>query len=385
MKKISLSLIAVIALIGFSCKKSKTDVAIAQSPIVVAHPITKDTLSGSIVGTMTKGKTYFVTDDIVVNPGDTLNIQEGVKVIMLNPVSFVIGGVFKCIGTQDKPILFTGPTGTNAAGAWGGIEGDSSIYQDIEWTNLEYGGAKGDGKVPGATGTQYGLSCKKAGATFIMKDCKISNWGNDGVRLHGCKVTVLRNTFENVGVTGGEAVNVKLGTTGDFGYNVIWSSATNGLKFETSSTVQFPQTNVNVYNNTIVNNGWRNPAKPGNGVLFDLFTRGNVYNNIFVNCKQGLRITKLADTSNVKYGNNLFYTTVDSLKNYFYPIADAGKKQASDLVQVDPLFIALDKNITNTVNTNNVKLQASSPAYGKGNKTYNQDIGAYTSDANSHK
>ena len=186
-----------------------------------------------------------------------------------------------------------------------------------------------------------------------------------------------------------DSINVKTGTTGDFGYNYIWSSATNALKFETSATALYPQTSVNVFNNTVIDNGWRNPAKPGNGVLFDLFTRGNIYNNIFVNCKQSIRITKLADTANVKYGNNLFFTTVDSLKKYYYPAADFGKMQSTDLI-ADPLMVNLDKNvILSTVKSsddvNEPHLTSSSPAIGKGNKTYNADIGAFTSDGQGHK
>ena len=393
MKRIALLAIGVIALFSYSCRKAKNEVSIAQSPIVVAHPITQDTLAGTIKGTLVSGKTYYVSADIVVNGGDTLTVQPGVTVIVLNPTSaltaptIIINGILKCIGTQSSPITFTAPVGNKAAGAWGGLECDSSNYVDIEWTNIEYGGGKGDGKVPNATGTQYAVSCRKAGATFIFTDSRVGYYSNDGLRLNACNVKVLRSTFEYIGITGGESINVKLGTTGDFAYNVIWSSATNALKFETSATVFYPQTSVNVYNNTIINNGFRNPAKPGNGVLFDLFTKGNVYNNIFVNCKQSLRITKAADTvaGHINYGNNLFFATVDSLKNYFYPAGDWGHSQSTDLMMTDPKFTSLDNNISNTTNTNQPQISANSPAIGKGNKTYNADIGAYTSDGQGHK
>ncbi len=404
--KFLLSALALVIVLA-SCKKPSTVIATAVSTApTVAHGITKDTLYGTIKGTMVKNHTYYVTADVIVNKGDTLNIQEGVNIIMLNPdtthlsgISFYIKGVLIVNGTQGNMVNFTIPANkintsapNKSCASWGGIEGDSSLYLEIHFANILYGGAKGDGKVSlGGTpqlGTNYAVSCK-SGGTLILEDSRIAYYGNDGIRTeNGVKATILRNTFEYIGLTGGEAINIKTGTTGDFAYNVIWSSATNALKFNTSSPVILPETNVNVYNNTVVNNGFRNPAKPGNGVLFDLFTSGNVYNNIFVNCKQGLRITKGAtgaDLTNTHYGNNLFFCTDTSLKAGFYPAGDAGTVQTTDLFMVDPKFVILDKNISNVLNLNDVHLQSGSPCIGAGNKTYNADLGAYTSDGQGHK
>src|SRR5260221_9741201 len=124
----------------------------------------------------------------------------------------------------------------------------------------------------------------------------------------GAKVTILRNTIQCSGSTDGEAINLKTGVTGDVAYNVIYSQAGTGIKLETSSTVPIPQTVVNVYNNTLVSNGWRRgQAEPGRGVSLGVNAKGNVYNNIMVNNYQGLEIFVDADTLNTKYGNNLFY------------------------------------------------------------------------------
>jgi hypothetical protein len=403
------ALLVVVTISFISCRKERKEIAIAKPIILVASPITKDTLpcGAAIKGTMLKGHTYYANCDIVVNDGDTLIIQPGVTIIMLNPdlthlsgISFVIKGVLICNGTKDNMITFTIPSSQinsaspdQSVASWGGVEGDSSMHMEFHWTNILYGGAKGDGKltINGApnVGTQYATSCKKSGGTFILEDCRIGYYGNDGVRLdNGIHCSIKRNTFEYIGKTGGEAVNIKTGTTGDIAYNVIWSSATNALKFNTSSPVTLPETNVNIYNNTIINNGFRNVSKPGNGVLFDLFTEGNVYNNIFVNCNQGLRISKGAtgaDVANTHYGNNLFYATDSTYKARFYPTGDAGTPQSSDLVQVDPMFVSFDSNIKSVLNTNDAHLKPGSPAIGKGNSTYNNDIGAYTSDGNGHQ
>ena len=64
---------------------------------------------------------------------------------------------------------------------------------------------------------------------------------------------------------------------------------------------------------TLVSNGWRRgQAEPGRGVSLGVNARGNVYNNIMVNNYQGLEIFVDADTSNTKYGNNLFYASQDT-------------------------------------------------------------------------
>src|ERR1700742_5378314 len=82
---------------------------------------------------------------------------------------------------------------------------------------------------------------------------------------------------------------------------------------ETSSTVPIPQTSVDVYNNTLVSNGWRRgAAEPGRGVSIDLNAKANIYNNIMVNNYQGLEIFRGADIADTKYGNNLFCATASA-------------------------------------------------------------------------
>jgi hypothetical protein len=183
---------------------------------------------------------------------------------------------------------------------------------------------------------------------------------------------------------------------------VIYSQAGTGVKLETNDLVPIPQTNVNVYNNTMVSNGWRRgQAEPGRGVSLGVNARGNVYNNIMVDNYQGLEIFVDADTLNTKYGNNLFYASQDtyadttgggnlaiSIRANFYPSDGVGKPQSSDLISnavgnIDPMFKSFDGKVATpngATTTNDYHLQAGSPALGKGNTTYNADIGAYTSD-----
>jgi len=152
-----------------------------------------------------------------------------------------------------------------------------------------------------------------------------------------------------------------------------------------------------------VSNGWRRgAAEPGRGVSIGLNAEAKIYNNILVNNYQGLEIFQDADTIHTTYGNNLFYASSDnysdttvtpsisiSIRGNFYPNDGVGKPQSTDLIStgvgnMDPLFVSYDGVIAKpngAANSNNFHLQGGSPAIGHGNAMFNNDIGAYTSDA----
>ncbi len=123
-----------------------------------------------------------------------------------------------------------------------------------------------------------------------------------------------------------------------------------------------------------------------------------------VNNYQGLEIFQDADTVGLTghYGNNLFYASADTytdttvtpnisinLRSNFYPGDGVGKPQSTDLISNavgnnDPLFVSFDGKFATpngAPNNNDFHLQSSSPAFGKGNAAFSNDLGAYTSDA----
>lgn len=123
--------------------------------------------------------------------------------------------------------------------------------------------------------------------------------------------------------------------------------------------------------------------------------------------KTGEEIFPDADIANTKYGNNLFYASVDAfndntvtpavpvnIRANFFPNDGVGKAQASDLISTaignnDPMFKTFDTTVvgsaTGQASANDYHLQSGSPAIGKGNPTYNADMGAYTSDGKGNK
>ncbi|GHT92979.1 hypothetical protein FACS1894140_5740 [Spirochaetia bacterium] len=153
--------------------------------------------------------------------------------------------------------------------------------------------------------------------------------------------------------------------------------------------------------------GWRRgAAEPGRGVSVGLNAVGNIYNNLIVNCYHGLEIFPDADTTNTKYDNNYFYSSVDKftdvtvtpsiqidIRANFYPATGVGKPAPHDLISnaitnLNPMFKSFDGTVStpNGVTTaNDFHLLTGSPALGKGNATYNNDIGAYTSDGQGNK
>ncbi len=387
-----------------SCSK-KDSTTVTTPPIPVSNPITAGNISGFVKGTFTSGNTYTITGDLTIKQGDTLASQEGVTVIIKNDAQIFVQGILNIVGTQDKPVTFN--SDSNLPGSWGGIQCDSLVPSvTIKWANIQNTG----GPDPSGSPRKSVFVGSVVPCNVDIEDCWFSNGQDDLIRIeNNAHVTILRNTITCSGSTDGEAINLKLGITGDVAYNVVYSQAGTGVKLETNDLKPVPQTNVNVYNNTFVSNGWRRgQAEPGRGVSLGVNARGNIYNNIFVDNYQGLEIFVDADTSaaDTRYGNNLFYASQDtytdttqgaslsiSIRGNFYPSDGVGKPQSSDQIStavgnLDPMFKSFDGKVATpngAVTTNDYHLNAGSPAIGKGNATYNSDIGAYTSDGNGNK
>jgi hypothetical protein len=385
---------AIISTLFFSCSKNETTTT-TTPPIPVSNPIAPGDISGFVRGTLTTGHTYTITGDLTIKLGDTLASQEGVTVIVKNNSQINVIGVLSIVGSRDKPVSFN--SDSNTPGSWGGFQCDSATAVTIKWAHIDNTGG------PDPAGGARKSLFVSAAINVDIEDSWFTNGQDDLIRLEaGAHITILRNTILSSGSTDGEAINIKTGVTGDVAYNVIFSQAGTGIKLETDDLQPFPQTVVNVYNNTLVSNGWRRgAAEPGRGVSVGLNAKANIYNNIMVNNYQGLEIFTDADTVNTKYGNNLFYASVDSyedttahppisipLRSNFYPGDGVGRPQSTDLISnsttnLDPMFQSFDGTVAarnGAPTTNNFHLMAGSPALGKGNTTYSSDIGAYTSD-----
>ncbi|WP_184544624.1 right-handed parallel beta-helix repeat-containing protein [Mucilaginibacter sp. FT3.2] len=393
--------IAAIALAASISACSKNESTNIVKPVIPpSHPINADTIGGFEKGTLLAGKTYTMNHDVYVKIGDTLLAQSGANIIVKNNSQFKIQGVLQSMGTQAAPVSFD--SDTQKPGTWGGFACDSAQAVTIQWTKIFNTGG------PDKTGSARRTLVVSKPIKVDIEDSWVENGQDDGLGLFGgAQITVLRNTIQSGGSTDGEAINIKTGATGVVAYNVVFSQAGTGVKLETAAVVTTAETSVDVYNNTLVSCGWRRgAAEPGRGVSAGVSAKGRIYNNIIVNCYHGLEIFLDADVANVSYGNNLFYATADTyvdktatpnitlnLRSGFYPAGAAGKPQASDIISTsiataNPSFTSFDGSFllpNGAANNNDFHLKSGSPAIGKGNPTYNADIGAYTSDGKGNK
>ncbi|HTI12234.1 MAG TPA: hypothetical protein VL832_26860 [Puia sp.] len=335
----TISLLFIAALFFGACKKTETrnlwkaEVA-PSSPVSDAAP-----LCGSIKGTMLSGKTYTIGCDVFVNAGDTLILQEGVTVKFTGPYGLGVKGALISLGSQAHPNYFTydGATKTDVygndpskdiayKGKWIGIIGATTCPMMIfKWTHIEFGGAAipSSSAISQIYASPYPMFFQNPAGILVFEDSWLYGSTDDPFRILGGKIEIMRSTFEKCGYTGGEAMNAKAGTIGDFAYNLCIGMATNGPKLSNiSAPVGFPGSNMRIYNNTIVNCGYRRAATGrGGSINFEQGAGGMAYNNLIVNCKFGLRVVQnpIADTANLFYGYNYTYVDSSISANNIYP------------------------------------------------------------------
>lgn len=345
-------MLTVMVLSMAACHKAE-NVFVSPKKVEASHPITTDTLSGAVSGTLLSGKTYYFSTDITINAGDTLLMQPGSTLIAIGDgvktetsPQITCNGTFVSLGTATDNNYITVPdaqrTAANAGkGFWGGIQcGETSGDIIIKWTHVEFaGGPAGDAADPNvfASGDpRNSLSYTNINGNVIIEDSWFYGTKDDGMRiLHG-HVSIMRNTYEDCGITGGEAVNLKNGVVGDVGYNLVIGSATNAFKVSNSGGGPV-QNKTYLYNNTMLNGGFRQ-LKSGRGgsIDYEKGAQGKIYNNIIINCRFGLRVTPDADVVNTTYNNQFFYGEAQSLINQFYAADGVAARQDQDIMSATP-------------------------------------------------
>lgn len=92
------------------------------------------------------GLPYHIEEYMSVYPGGVVTIEPGVEMAFANGVTMDMRGILKAVGTQEKPILFTGIQ--KIRGGWNGIfiqglGGSPNHGSVLEYVTLEYGGSVG--------------------------------------------------------------------------------------------------------------------------------------------------------------------------------------------------------------------------------------------------
>lgn len=313
-----------------------------------------------------------------------------------NKSSFVVNG------TSAAHAVFTtqesNPQWPN--GYWGGINIDSSATKvTLEWADISHTG--GSDSIAGNQYAIYVAGPRVKGTTPIpvtIENSSVEYGVDDCTRMEGQLVLAIRgNVFKRQGSNDGDGINIKAGSTGDVCYNYCWSGANNSIKLNANKKDHSIVTNVNIYNNTIIEGGWRKVGEASSGILIDAFAKGACYNNLIIECRNGFTLTGAADTSyytggltgsavtthhNALVNNNFIYAIVDSTAANSYGFKQWGNKQPNDISaltvmgQTNPLIKTFDPNTigyTNQPNSypdnNDPHLQSTSPAIGKGFST----------------
>ena len=360
-----------------ACKKDAEVNLTPDQPVLGSYINEGDTLNTknasngrAIKGTLKADGTYYLYSDYgdaVINAGDTLLIQSGVKIYFAGPSTgataigtqnhapgIKVNGTLIVLGTKEKPVVFTvqdpalrsdpakDPQNPNTdpafKGYWGGIQGGTTAGDIIiKWARLEYLGGLAPATDPRPNKARYGILVQNPNSNFVLEDSWLYGSFDDMVRPAGCKFEIMRNTFEKVGFQAGECVNVKSGSVGDIAYNLVVGGTGNAFKSANAGGLS-PQANMNMYNNTIVNTGYRQ-AKVGEGGSLDFENqgRGNSYNNLLVNCAFGLAImgangsVPSADLPNVNYGYTYNYGDNTSITSQFLPAGYVTEAKSTDI------------------------------------------------------
>ncbi len=261
-----------------------------------------------VSGTWKTGTEINLDRHLVIPEGESLTIEQGVKVIISTsgvginhtPIEIIVKGNLYVQGTEEHPVLFTVEeserTETNIfAGLWGGIVATESCQEMvIDHAVIEYTGGQVIEGSPAATSGIYTagddaypqITTVNINGKYIITNSIIRNGWSDGIYLMGGSAIIAGNTFAANGYSGAEAVNIKAGVKVDIAGNIMFSPNTNGLKLSSSGQSETRgQAIANAYNNVIINAGWRRDGEKGGCVYVEKNCLANVVNNLMVNCK----------------------------------------------------------------------------------------------------
>lgn len=259
---------------------------------------------------------------LYIEPGVTVTCKSEVQV----PVELVVLGNLYCMGTADKPVMFTSDTKKPAD--WGGIIcGYNSEEVVLSHVDIAYGGATPtessasfqnqlfkttiDGGVPGFH------FCNVKGKFVIYNSFFHDNY-NDHTYFTGGHGIISGSIFADNGnaADGGEAINVKSGCKMDVAGNIIYNACTNAFKLSNSGNSEtIPLSDITVYNNTIVDCGWRRSKnKKGGSVWVEKAAKATFVNNLVYDCRFGLKQPKQdgADLDNSCMTPNYYYASTET-------------------------------------------------------------------------
>jgi hypothetical protein len=314
MKKYSILLSAVLlAGVAFTaCEKDNDTPPVDDT---ATHSSNPEAIKGDVEGVWARNSVIRIDGHINIPAGKTLTIEEGVEVIIATggqdanntKIEFIVNGNLYCYGTADAPVTFSVPEAERTAAntfarLWGGIIGSETCGAIVfEHVLIEYTGAVTTSTSPSVTAGLFkagggegmvAFNTNNPSGTYVITHSTFRCTGEDAIYVQGGSCIFMNNLFYACGEAGGEAINVKAGCKVDATRNLMYSPNTNAFKLSNSGAggARF-QAQINAYNNTIVNAGWRrDPNKPKGGSIWaESGCLVNIYNNLIVNCMFGAK------------------------------------------------------------------------------------------------
>ena len=294
-----------------------------------------------------------VGTSLYIEPGVTVTCKSEVQV----PVEIVVLGNLYCMGTAEKPVTITSDTKKPAD--WGGIIcGYNSEEVVLNHVDIAYAGA-----TPTESSTSFQNRLFKTtidggvpafhfcnvNGKFVMANCFFHDNYNDQTYFTGGKGVIVGNVFADSGnaADGGEAINVKSGCKLDVANNLIYNACTNALKLSNAGNSEtVPLTDMTVYNNTIVNCGWRRSKnKKGGSIWVEKAARPVMVNNLIYDSRFGLKQPKQdgADMDNSRMTPNYYFASTEKGVEQMAKNASLGIWYDTDVYssvagEGDPLF-----------------------------------------------
>ena len=281
------------------------------------------------VGSLVWSKDTTLSESVEIPVGTSLYIEPGVTVTCKSevqvPVEIVVLGNLYCMGTAEKPVTFTSDTKKPAD--WGGIicgynseevvlnhvevayacatptESSASFQNHLFKTTI-------DGGVPA-------FHFCNVNGKFVMANCFFHDNYNDQTYFTGGNGVIINNIFADSGnaADGGEAINVKAGCKLDVANNIIYNACTNAFKLSNAGNSEtIPLTEMTVYNNTVVDCGWRRAKnKKGGSVWVEKAAKPIFVNNLIYDSRYGLKQPKQdgADMEHSRLTPNYYFASTD--------------------------------------------------------------------------
>ena len=281
------------------------------------------------VGSLVWSKDTTLCESVEIPVGTSLYIEPGVTVTCKSevqvPVEIVVLGNLYCMGTAEKPVTFTSDTKKPAD--WGGIIcGYNSEEVVLNHVEVAYACATPTGSSASFQNHLFKTTidggvpafhfCNVNGK-FVMANCFFHDNYNDQTYFTGGNGVIINNIFADSGnaADGGEAINVKAGCKLDVANNIIYNACTNAFKLSNAGNSEtIPLTEMTVYNNTIVDCGWRRAKnKKGGSVWVEKAAKPIFVNNLIYDSRYGLKQPKQdgADMEHSRLTPNYYFASTD--------------------------------------------------------------------------